>query len=395
MISKLFYTLCLFLITSSTFAQYIEVSNELKKSIDETVQAQLLPALDSLVAQISRENISDNLIWEKEAEFSKQAFENISYYENAYRDSSNIISRVLLNSYPIGKGRRLNQLAYFKKSDNSPKTLQMLLSIIAHTEDESITFSTPLSYYTDTWKARQVGNITYHYRDDFRLDRAETFAQKNILFASKFKKKPQSLRFFLVENYQEILRLMGFDYNIEDIGQLRDGYGVIADEVIFSVMNNEDFSHDLFHYYSGTVHHDGSARNWVTEEGLAYSWGNAYYTKKDGEMAEQKELLDLLKQYLSQNKDTDLLTLFENNFWSDTSGIYASLAPDFKVGRLISSLICDEVQKTHGMDGINQLITSGRKPNDFDPFFETTNKLIGINRKNFNKKVSLLIKNHQ
>ncbi|MEL7222419.1 MAG: hypothetical protein AAGJ93_13945, partial [Bacteroidota bacterium] len=169
-------------------------------------------------------------------------------------------------------------------------------------------------------------------------------------------------------------------------------YGIVGDDVIFSVMNNEDFSHDLFHYYSGTIH-DRSVRNWITEEGIAYSWGNAYYTRKDGEMAEQKELTQVLKQYLSQNKDINLLTLFENNFWTDTSGIYEQLAPDFNVARLIASLVCDEVYNQHGMKGLNKLLTIGARPNHFDPFFQSINDLIGVNRNNFHEKVSQLIKN--
>ena len=395
MIDKLFcvFIYCLFLIIYSVSAQSVELSNELKENIHKNIEAQLLVALDSLVAQISRNSVRDNLLWEKEAKFSKAIFEDVHYYEKSYRDSTNKISVSLLNCYPIGKGQYLNQLAYYKQSDIGPKSLQMLLNVIAHMEDGNITFSTPLHYYTETWKQEKVGSVMYYYRHKFRMDRAETFAQKNVLFASRFKKAPQQIRFFMVENYQEILKLIGFEYNVKTIGKLRDGYGIIADEVIFSVMNNEDFSHDLFHYYSGTIH-NRPVRNWVTEEGIAYSWGNAYYTRKDGEMAEQKELTDVLKQYLDQNKDTDLLSLFENNFWSDKSGLYQHLAPDFKVGRLISSLICDEVHKKHGMDGINQLIACGSKPNHFDPFFEVTDKLVKINRKNFNKKVRLLIQNY-
>lgn len=395
MIGKLFYAFtCCSLLTTNAFPQNIELSDELEKSIDTTLQVKLLTALDSLVEQISRNDVSDNLVWKKEAKFSKAIFEEVYYYEKSYKDTSNTISISLLNCYPIGEGQYLNQLAYFKQSDDTPKSLQMLLSVVAHIEHEDIAFSTPLSYYTKTWKKQKVGSIAYYYRDRFRLDRAEKFAQKNVLFASRFERSPQEFRFFMVENYQEILRLLGFDYNIKSIGKLRDGFGVIGSDVIFSVMNNEDFSHDLFHYYSETIY-DRSVRNWVTEEGIAYSWGNAYYTRKDGEMAEQKELLDILKQYIAQNKDINLLSLFENNFWTDKNGIYNHLAPDFKVGRLISSLICDEVQKRHGMDGIHQLIACGSKPNHFDPFFETTDRLIGINRKNFNEKVSRLIKKYE
>lgn len=392
MIYKLFYTITcfVFLISFETLAQDIEYSNELKEKIDEDVRTPLLSALDSLTSQIAVNSVNEKYFWKKEALFSKAIFEDIYNYVESYRDSSKAISTSLLNCYPIGKGRYLNQLAYYKQTDGASKSLQMILNIVAHVNNGEITFSTPLSYYTKTWKEKKVGSILYYFRDNLNIERAELCAQKNMTFASKFNLKPYEFNFYMVENYQEFLRLVGFEYNIGSIGKLRDGYGPAKEEVIFSVMNNEDFSHDIFHYYSETLH-EWSVHNWVTEEGLAYSWGNAYYTRKDGEMAEQKELLTILKEYLNQNKDTNLLQLFENNFWTDTSGIFENLAPDFIVGRLISSLICDEVHKIHGMEGINQMLTIGSKPNHFDPFLEATNKLIGINRKNFNKKVTLLI----
>ena len=56
------------------------------------------------------------------------------------------------------------------------------------------------------------------------------------------------------------------------------------------------FSHDIFHYYSGKVNKNEN-RNWITEEGIAYSWGNAYYTNSNGEMIEQQILIDELKKF--------------------------------------------------------------------------------------------------
>ena len=377
------------LFISVIFTQNLECSNELKEHIDEA----LLTSLNSLIKQIENNTVTEDLLWKKEKHFSKVVFEDIYNYEKSLKDTSYKISTTLLNCYPVGRGRHLNLIAYYRQNKNSPKTLKMLLTIIAYKESENITFSTPLSYYTEFWKTQKIGSITYYFRDKINEERAEKFAKKNVQLARKFKQAPQNLKFFMVSNYQELLKLLGFDYYSESVGQLRDGYGVVGDEVIFSVMNNEDFSHDIFHYYSESIH-DKSVRNWVTEEGLAYSWGNAYYTKKDGEMAEQKELLEILKLYIGQHQEIDLLSLFKNHFWTDKSGIYEALAPDFSVGRVISSLICDEVFKVHGMTGINQLLTIGSEPNHFDPFFQAIDQLIGINKQNFNEKVYQLIDNY-
>ncbi len=159
-------------------------------------------------------------------------------------------------------------------------------------------------------------------------------------------------------------------------------------------MNNEDFSHDLFHFYSAKVH-TRTSRNWVTEEGLAYSWGNAYYTKENtGEIARQAELIKVLKEYLAKHPETDLHSLFKNHFWTDSSGIFNHLSTDYKVGRLLSSLICDAIEEQTGMSGINQLISCGSLPDRFTSFLETTNKLIGLNAENFNARVDQMLCNY-
>ena len=95
---------CLLFIHFTTFAQQVSLSDQLKKSIDESLEIRLLPALDALVIQISENNVRDSILWKKEAKFTKAIFEDAHRYELSYRDSLSVISRALLNCYPIGEG---------------------------------------------------------------------------------------------------------------------------------------------------------------------------------------------------------------------------------------------------------------------------------------------------
>ena len=256
---------------------------------------------------------------------------------------------------------------------------------------EAYLFSSPLDYYTAHWKQQNVGQISYHLRTDLNADGARLFSKKNTMLADKFNVTERSFEFYVSSSFQEIMRLVGIDYSLGIIGKIRDGWGVVANKYIFSVMNNEDFSHDLFHFYSGTVH-DRPITNWVTEGGVVYSWGNAYYTNEHtGEMTAQPELVKVLKEYITTHPDMELNKLFADNFWSDTSGIYDHLAPDYKTGRLISSLICDAVEEAKGMEGLNQLITWGNEPDRFTAFFTATEKFIGLNKDKFNVVVMKLL----
>ena len=325
--------------------------------------------------------------------FLNDVLEELSYYENKGKDSTQYITRELINYNPLAKNKMTLQLASYLE-DSTNKELISIWNLIAHRTDTGYTFSSPIDYYTHHWKTQKVGNIYYHFRDSIQLERAIIFADKNKDFSTKFKKPEQEIHFYMTPNYQEILKLIGIDYCKNAIGKIRDGWGVVGGNIIFSIMNNEDFSHDLFHFYAGTKH-ERKSRNWVTEEGVAYSWGNAYYTTKSGEMADQKELVQIFKAHQAKNSDFNLLDLFENNFYDDESGIYDHMAPDFKVGRLLCSLICDAVEEKHGMEGLNQLIACGSEPDRFTAFFKTTNELIGLNKVNFNDKVQTLLNNFQ
>lgn len=149
-------------------------------------------------------------------------------------------------------------------------------------------------------------------------------------------------------------------------------------------MGNEDFSHDIFHYYSGQVNKRVN-RNWITEEGLAYLWRNAYYTDLNGKMIEFDQLISELKNYLKANPDTDLYKLFSENV-----KIYNHIAPEISVRSTIAGLIAKLVEKEKGMDSIFKLINAGRQ-NRLNNFLRVTNELVNINSHNFNRKILQLI----
>jgi hypothetical protein len=193
--------------------------------------------------------------------------------------------------------------------------------------------------------------------------------------------QPEHFDFYMVKNHQELWCLLGYEYDSNAVGNTTDGYGVDSG-VIFSVMHNEDFSHDTFHYYSAKVR--TQPRNSAADEGVAYSWGNAYYTDENGEVLTQKQVANQLKQYLQQHPNTSLFELFTKN--------PLILSYQTKVRSLLSSLICDEVEQRKGVAGIKVLLNCGRGD---DQFFKIVNEMIGINPANFNVKVAGLLQQYK
>ena len=230
------------------------------------------------------------------------------------------------------------------------------------------------------------GNITYHFRGEINKERAELFNNTNTIIANKLEVTPEKFDFYMCDNFQEISELLGFGYSLQSNGKYRDGYGVDT-QTIFSVMNNEDFSHDIFHYYSGQTNKRVN-RNWITEEGIAYAWGNAYYTDKEGEMITHNRLVSELKTYLSQNPDTNIYNLFNNN-----TKIFNEIAPEISVRSIISGVIALEVERKKGREGISTLINAGSQER-LTSYLKATDELLGINETNFNLKVEKLIRDN-
>ncbi|MCX6270947.1 MAG: hypothetical protein NTU44_06955 [Bacteroidetes bacterium] len=383
MSNKILFLIFYLLTIGTTNAQTsIFKPNLLKYEMDSLTKTKILTSLDSLFSQIKRGKIDDNLINKDNSELSISTFKSFSGIEENKQDSiPDFYKKQLLNIYQISTNQFWITLAFIGNKNIETPILKNIINLVVTNTANNITFSIPAKYLTNTWNRKTVGNVTYIFRSKINLDRATLFNAKNTRIATKLGLQPEKLNFYLCNNYQEILQLLGYEYDLDANGQTRDGYGVDAN-TIFSIMNNEDFSHDIFHYYSAKIRGD-IKRNRTVEEGIAYSWGNAYYTKANGEMVEQKELLQELRNYLKANTKTSLLEIFNN----DTK-IFSNLPAEISVKSTIASLLCDEVERKKGLEGIITLIKCGRGD---DNFFKTLNDLTSINQNNFDIQVMKLI----
>lgn len=341
------------------------------------IQLRLKQAFDTLIFRIHTNKSIASEIDSTGAALSTAMFGTIKgtgIYGNKKNDS--LYSPQLINLHSTGADQYSISVAYLGNN-----TLKAMVNLKATIHSGRILFAIPLFYLTRNWKIKKVGHITYHYADHINLKRAAIFNKKNTRIAEKLGLSPENFDFYLVDNYFDILGLLGYGYDSETTGHENDGFGPISG-YIFSIMHNEDFSHDLFHYYAEKVR--THLRNSAAEEGIAYSWGNAYYTDEHGEMISQGQLVKLLKDYLSKNPDTSLFDLFHKN-----PPIFPSKT---KVRSVVASLISDEVERREGLTGIKSLIDCG--PGD-DSYFRTVNQLIGINVANFNIEVKRLLGNYE
>ena len=124
-------------------------------------------------------------------------------------------------------------------------------------------------------------------------------------------------------------------------------------------------------------------RNGAAEEGIAYSWGNAYYVDAQGGTITMSELVPDLRKYMSAHSGVPLLTLFREG-----GDGFSVLAPEVSARNTIAALLADAVERQKGVEGIKQLINCGAGD---DNYFVKLNELIGVNPANFEVKVRGLL----
>ncbi len=366
-------------------AQTLQFSERLKFEREE-IEYELKRDLDSLYTQINRGAISGDLLCQENLRLHMSVLGSIASTQHEDPEKQdNSYPATVINLYPIDDSEYLVQIAFMSAETAGPEAIKLLFSLTAKRGDHGhFRFACPLRHRTRYWKQTEVGKITYHHSGPLNVKRAEIFDRKNREIAEKMSLEAEHFDFYMSLDYQQINRLLGYDFEQGSISKYRNGYGVDANH-IFAIMNNEDFSHDVFHYYSGQIY-ERKNRNWITEEGIAYLWGNAYWTDPAGEMIEQNDLLADLDQLMKTNPDQTPTKIFEEN-----TKAFSPLAPEVSARSTISALICQEVEQQHGIEGVLKMISCGRVPNNIDPYMATIKDLLGITEENFNQKVRELL----
>jgi hypothetical protein len=356
----------LFLLTSiSAFGQKNFIIDK-ALNFDKSKLSQFNASIDSLFDQIKRETFTNNCV---KTNFDKEIFIGLKSYDT--------LRTTLVNLYQIeNKQYKLT----FTFSDPKSNELICMYSLIMNEENQSFIFETTLNHYTANWKHTKIGQINYFHSKQIDKKIATDFNAKNKAIAKKFALSPENMSFYVTANYQEVNKLLGYDYEKSTNSTIRDGFGVLENK-IFAIQGCEDFSHDIFHYYSSKIH---KKRNWITEEGLAYLWGNAYYLDNNNEIITFNRLLQELKKYLVQNSNENAYSLFR-----DDKKIFNEIATEISVRSTISALILKNIETKFGIDGIKNLIEIDK---GIESYLKKTDELIGLNEQTFNEQVKTMLK---
>lgn len=338
-------------------------------NVDQIEATKIKTTIDTLFAEMSKGHIRPDLISGKKRELTREMLEN---QKSRQGDS---VKREIINCYLLA-----TQMYRVTVACSKAGMLQQMLVLDVDLQQEKPKIAFPIWYDTRNWSSMQVGTIHYYYDHDFDLKAAQDFDKANRTIATKLGLQPEPLDFYLSDNFQQIMQWMGSFYDCTTVGQIHDGFGV-GEQTIFATQHNEDFSHDLVHYYVYKVRK--GPRNPFAEEGVAYYWGNAYYPDAQGKMIGLELLKDDLRNYLAANPGVDLLIPFRKN----QRGVFCP-AREISMRSTLSGIIAEYVEKKHGIDGVLKLLNCGAGEENY---FAATQLLAGINAANFNQRIRELL----
>jgi hypothetical protein len=337
-------------------------------NIGQSEAREIRAVMDTVFAAIGRGHVPSGLIFGNQKELTRKMLE---YLRNRMGDS---VAHEIINCYPLD-----TQIYRVMVACRTGDSLRQIFTLDVELRQGQATVDLPLWHDTRNWSATQVGTIHYFYDHDFDPNAARDFDEANRTLANKLGLKAEFFDFYLSDNYQQIMQWLGLIYDSQTAGDTRDGFNI--EQTIFAIQHNEDFSHDLVHYYVYKVRK--GPRNSYAEEGVAYYWGNAYYPDARNRMITFERLKTDLRTYLAVHADVDLLTLFRQN----QRGVFGP-AKEVSMRSTLSSIIAEYIEKEYGTSGILQLLNCGAGEAQY---FAVTQSLAGINTANFNARIRELL----
>ncbi len=280
----------------------------------------------------------------------------------------------------------LIQVSYIGIAENIA-LLKASFEFIAHKQNGSFTFSSPLLRNTQNWKVEKVENNIFHYQKTINKDKLREFNKLASTFDIKLNVTNKITDYYLCDNLIELQKLIGVDYKSDYNGKSETVWSTsLGNRTLFLFGNNNstfnDFDpHDLFHDRLSLVI-PRSKVNKPVDEGCAYLYGGSWgYT--------WTEIFNQFRSQILSNKSTNWIELKETLI-SFKTGNFSN-----RVDYIVNALLVKKIEKERGFSGVLELLTVGPFEKGNDKYYQTLERLTGISKSNYNDKIWELIRNEK
>ncbi|MFN0203811.1 MAG: hypothetical protein ACKVTZ_19970, partial [Bacteroidia bacterium] len=261
--------------------------------------------------------------------------------------------------------------------------LRANFQLIAQKIKEKFIFSSVLAKNTEGWKARKIGNITFHYKNVLDNKKAAAYQKLTASFDEKLKIVDNVTNIYCCEGFLEAQNLIGLNYKSDYNGEAEGIFAAKVGNKQIMVLGQDKFGdfdpHDLWHDRLSLV----VSRNKVykpIDEGCAYLYGGSWGFSWE----------EILQQFLLK-----VATNPQENWAEDKENpkdFGENKSKHLMVDYVVNALIIKKIEKEKGFSGVWELLNCGTYPTDNENYYRVLEKLTGITKANYNEKVWELIR---
>lgn len=374
-IMKNLLTPILLLIYFASFSQQEILENSwIQFSKDSVINTKLQKSLDAFLIEANKDNFENKYVENehyKKYEYFFQQFINYSN-SNYYKDSL-FFKPQLLKSFSYEKEDFYITLQFIGVSKNKPLTTK-ILEFKAKPKEDYYQFFCLFEENIENWKSDTKKGVTFHYSNTYNEEKATRFVKFNQKLEKLTKQKSPILNYYKCKDTQEALAIFGIKYSYRRSNS-DYGFGLSNDYGSFITgINSEDYLHDHVHSFFGKIYEN--KETWREfEEGIAIYYGGNWGVSLS-------ELKTVLKNELKGNSNFDFLAEFKKGRKSkryDGKHLY---------DRIMNAIFAELIINKHGFDAVIEVLHCG---DNGENIYTQLDKKLGINEKNFNKKLKKLL----
>lgn len=380
-------TCCLLLtLAQPVFSQSVIISPEIILPKDSITKNQLINSLNGFIALKDKSASENKYIFKDDLLTTKLLLVELKGIEkNITLKDDNFYSPYLANVVSVDSNNYRLQLSYMGIKGNAP-VLKMAFRLMARRVDGVFYFYSPLKYATQHWKAKKLGNITFHFKDTLNVDGAKFFEKTVHYYDTKLKVAQIATDDYYCDDLTEAMQIAGIDYKLNYNGIKYDNLEVSENntQLIVNGWNSPGHrfdTHDLWHERLGLVV-KAETINRPVDEGCAYLYGGSWLVYS------WPDIIAAFKKYAAENPNSDWLSLYID----EKNKNFLNGQKPLKISYAINALIVQKVEKEKGFAPITALLTCGKVEKGDENYFKALEKVSGITKANFNSEVWKLVK---
>lgn len=386
---KLYFGITFLFITIFTNAQsnLLRINSNIILPKDSIESKILTISLNDFLLSTQKPNQENKFVSEYEKIETFIQLDEIKEIEKSEKYKDDFFYKPYLTNIVLQKDNNyLIQVSYIGIAENIA-LLKASFEFIAHKQNGSFTFSSPLLRNSQNWKVAKVGNNIFHYQNTINKDKLREFEKLTSSFDIKLNVTNKIIDYYLCDNIIELQKLIGVDYKSDYNGESETVWSTSLGNRTLIVYGNSnstfnDFDpHDLFHDRLSLVI-PRSKVNKPVDEGCAYLYGGSWgYT--------WTEIFNQFRAQILSNKNINWIEIKET-LVSFKTGNFSN-----RVDYIVNALLVKKIEKEKGFSGVWELLTVGPFEKGNDKYYQTLEKLIGISKANYNDKIWELIRNEK